>query len=303
MSKLNYKQLITKMTNEGYCNTEFMLESVGKYTPLDSDWNYKDVPHLNIVHKNVDSIQAIVDDNFVGSINFLKIPFIGITIPLIFVNYEVSKVEQIYFSSFGPFMILVKTSAIKEGESTVVKSYFTILSKKIFKFCHGFIKKMVMKNNEILMSEDIPMRDRRHALRESGHDFYNPYDTYSFKFTEEIYRANVYSNDESFVDISYKQILESRDGDIIGKSCGILSFFDDFCFIVSSYRITPPIHSVIFVALNKVSLNNNLFSGVDGTFTLSNLFVIVPVLSSAAKIPFPFSKILSTILFSSDILI
>ena len=61
MSKLNYKQLITKMTNEGYCNTEFMLESVGKYTPLDSDWNYKDVPHLNIVHKNVDSIQFYLE--------------------------------------------------------------------------------------------------------------------------------------------------------------------------------------------------------------------------------------------------
>ena len=225
MSKLNYKQLITKMTNEGYCNTEFILESAGEYTPFDSDWNYKDVPHLNIVHKNVSCIQAIVDDNFVGSINFLKIPFIGLTIPLIFVNYEVSDIEQIYFSSFGPFMILVKTSAIKDGEFTIVKSYFTILSRKIFKFLHGFIKKMVVKNNEILMSEDIPMRDRRQVLRKTGHDFYNPYKTYSFKFTEEIYRANVYNNQESYVDITYEQILESKDGDIIGNSCGILSFF------------------------------------------------------------------------------
>ena len=53
--------------------------------------------------------------------------------------------------------------------------------------------------------------------------------------------------------------------------------------------------------INKVSLNNNLFSGVDATFTSSNLLVMVPVLSSAAKIPFPSLKILRTILFNSDI--
>ena len=61
------------------------------------------------------------------------------------------------------------------------------------------------------------------------------------------------------------------------------------CFIV---KITPPIHSFIEDELKSVSLNNNLFSGVDGTLTLSNLLVIVAVLSSAAKIPFPFPKFL-----------
>ena len=80
-------------------------------------------------------------------------------------------------------------------------------------------------------------------------------------------------------------------------------FFEVSCLIVSSYRITPPIHSVILVELNKTSLNNSLFSGVDGTFTLSNLLVIVPVLSSAAKIPFPFSRIFRAMLFNSDILV
>ena len=45
------------------------------------------------------------------------------------------------------------------------------------------------------------------------------------------------------------------------------------------------------------------FSGFDGTFTPSNLLVIVAVLSSAAKIPFPFSKILRAISFNSDMLL
>lgn len=226
MSILNYRQIITKMGNEGYCNTEFMLQSIGNYTPMDSDWNYKDVPHLNIVHKNVDSLQAIVDDNFVGSINFLKIPFIGLTIPLIFVNYEVSDLEQVYFSSFGPFMILVETVSEVKNDGTIVNSKFCVLSKPIFKFMHSFIKKMVIKNNEILMSEDIPMRERRYELRKSNHNFYNPTSTYSFKFTEEIFRANVYIEGENnYVDIPYSDLLNSVDGDILGRKSGILSFF------------------------------------------------------------------------------
>ena len=41
----------------------------------------------------------------------------------------------------------------------------------------------------------------------------------------------------------------------------------------------------------------SLFSGVDSTFTASNLFVIVPLLSSAARIPLPLEIIFNAILF------
>ena len=41
----------------------------------------------------------------------------------------------------------------------------------------------------------------------------------------------------------------------------------------------------------------------DETFTLSSLLVMVPVLSSAARIPLPFDNIFRAILFNSDILV
>ena len=53
--------------------------------------------------------------------------------------------------------------------------------------------------------------------------------------------------------------------------------------------------------LKRACLKDNLFSGVDGTFTDSNLLVIVAVLSSAARIPLPLAKIFKAIEFSSDI--
>ena len=52
---------------------------------------------------------------------------------------------------------------------------------------------------------------------------------------------------------------------------------------------------------NNVSLNNSLFSGVEVTFTALSLFVMVPVLSSAARIPLPLEIILMAILLSCDI--
>ena len=58
----------------------------------------------------------------------------------------------------------------------------------------------------------------------------------------------------------------------------------------------------ILSELKSVSLKDNLFFGVDGTFTDSNLFVIVAVLSSAASIPLPSDKIFNAIEFSSDMI-
>ena len=77
----------------------------------------------------------------------------------------------------------------------------------------------------------------------------------------------------------------------------------EICLIVSSYKITPPINFFTPSDVKSVSLNNSLFSGVEETATESNLLVIVPLLSSAARIPLPPESIFSAILFSSDILI
>tara|TARA_B100000315_G_C14422341_1_gene516173 strand:+ start:533 stop:712 length:180 start_codon:yes stop_codon:yes gene_type:complete len=53
----------------------------------------------------------------------------------------------------------------------------------------------------------------------------------------------------------------------------------------------------------RVSLNDSRFSEVEGTWTLSSLLVIVPVLSSVARIPLPLEIIFNAILFNSDILV
>ena len=66
---------------------------------------------------------------------------------------------------------------------------------------------------------------------------------------------------------------------------------EEVCFIVSSNKIIPLIKSLIFFDVKRASRKFNLFASVEGIFTESNLLVIVLLLSSAAKIPLPFSTI------------
>ena len=133
--------------------------------------------------------------------------------------------SQIYISSFGPLIIItVETTSKVDSGKTIVSTNFQFYLENCSSFYIFFVKKMIIKNNEILMSEDIPMRERRADLRTSSHDFYNPSNTY-FKFTEEIYRANLFvKNREPYIDIPLK-IQECKDGDKIGDNEGIFSFF------------------------------------------------------------------------------
>ena len=76
------------------------------------------------------------------------------------------------------------------------------------------------------MLEDSPMRNRKGELRKCGHKFYSDSKS-SFKFTEQINRANVYldQNTESEIFIKKSSLLSSKEGDKIGQNSGILSFF------------------------------------------------------------------------------
>ena len=72
---------------------------------------------------------------------------------------------------------------------------------------------------------------------------------------------------------------------------GIKTPLLEVCLIVSSYKITPLMDVFMESDVNNVSLKCSLFFSFDSTFTLFNLLPIVPVLSSAARIPLPFVTI------------
>ncbi len=228
MKKLTVNQIVSKLEQFGFKKTKFEVKTVGKYSGLDSDWNYKDVPHVHNVHSQIDqSIPISIGDKSAFFVNLQKIPFVSITLPLTVTIYEYSRFNIIYLASFGPYIIIINTKILELDENNCeTTTEYTILTKGLFKLFFSFIKKMLLKNYSKLMSEDVPMRDQRGRLRENDHFFFLPDETYSFDFTTEISRNNVRLNENKnkSLSISKNKIFKNKPY-IIGEKNGIMSFF------------------------------------------------------------------------------
>ena len=137
---------------------EIMLEKM--------DWNYKDVQHLNIANETVHGIQAIITDDVMCNINLQKSPFIGIENPMPLIQYDATKHNAIYISALGPYIIIVNSifEEFKNNQTKIITK-FSIGSKGIFRILNPLIEHLLKKNNELLMQDDLPMRNRRGELR------------------------------------------------------------------------------------------------------------------------------------------
>ena len=260
MSKKSFHNLQQLFKKKGFKFKDFEVSDIGDYAPDDADWNYKDVHHLNIVHKTVHGVQAVMTDDVMCNINLQKIPILGLEIPMPLIQYDHSKHNAIYLSVFGPYIVLVnsKFEDFNENQTKVVTK-FSIGSKGIFRILNPLIEHILKKNNKMLMSDDLPMRNRRGELRKINHSFYKPTEKYSFEFSENMERANVFLNNEenNILKIEKKIIDDALDGDIIGKANGVLSFFvtesaDGF------KRVWPSTCSHEGASLNKKCLKTNI---------------------------------------------
>lgn len=228
MSKKSFQNLQQLFKKKGFKFRDFEVSDIGDYAPDDADWNYKDVHHLNIVHKTVHGVQAVMTDDVMCNINLQKIPILGLEIPMPLIQYDHSKHNAIYLSVFGPYIVLVNSifKDFNENQTKVVTK-FSVGSKGIFRILNPLIEHVIKKNNKILMNDDLPMRNRRGELRKINHLFHKTTEKYSFEFSENIERANVFLNNEenNILKIEKKIIDDASDGDIIGKANGVLSFF------------------------------------------------------------------------------
>ena len=179
MPKKSYQHLKSLFENLGFKFRNFCITFVGDYSPEDADWNYKDVKHVNVVHKNIYSIQAATTRDVSCNINLQKIPILGFEIPMTLFSYDVSKYNPIYISTMGPYIIIVSTlSELINKNQTKVATTFSIGSKGLFRIMHPIIEHILRKNNEALMRDDIPMRNRRGQLRKNNHIFYKNTDSF-----------------------------------------------------------------------------------------------------------------------------
>jgi len=183
-------ELIAKLTTAGFVFSQFSLINEGDYAPCDADWNYKDIPHLNILHKLVNSYPASIEDGVITSVNLQKV--MGFIIPMVVANYQSGKNRQTYYTSFLNFLLIVETTWEPIGDiRTRVTTTYAIGSRWYLKLFHPVIQKLITRNYADLMSEDIPMRTRRGQLRKWGYEFRTDGPPHSFIATLHILDENM----------------------------------------------------------------------------------------------------------------
>jgi nitrite reductase/ring-hydroxylating ferredoxin subunit len=190
MKKMSASNLVEALKKEGMHFSSSAMSSEGSYAPADADWNYKDIPHLNELHNLVESIATAIGDDIITTIFMQRLG--PLRFPLTVVNYSVGDDSQTYYTTFGPFCLVIETqwTAINNNQTRVVTTY-NLGSSRLLKILHRFVHRLLRKNYETLMSADIPMRERRGALRGSGYSFRDDLGGYSFVRTLRIYDDNL----------------------------------------------------------------------------------------------------------------
>jgi hypothetical protein len=182
--------LIARLGPAGFTFSQFQLVSEGHYATYDADWNYKDIPHLNALHKLVNSYPSSIADDIVTSVNLQNVA--GFVLPMIVVNYHSGQDRQTYYTSFLNLLLIVETHWSSIGPNqTRVETNYAIGSRWYLKFLHPIVRRLITKNYRQLMSEDLPMRDRRGTLRDWGYAYRTDGPPHSFAATLHILEENM----------------------------------------------------------------------------------------------------------------
>lgn len=167
--KSSAESMIKGLEEFGFVFTSSQQLSEGEYLSADVEWNYNDVPHLHEVHELAEAVQGAVEDDYAAAILIQKVGFLSF--PLTLFNCAISRSENFYFSSFGPYVLLIRTKWSTENQtSTVVTTYF-LGSSKVLRLSHKLIHRLLAKNYRTLMEKDLAMRARRGNLRSRKYSF------------------------------------------------------------------------------------------------------------------------------------
>ncbi len=186
----NTQELVTQLGLHGLHFFSFSVSHQGQYRPSDADWNYKDVPHLNVIHPLVDTVLADVGDDTIATVNFQSV--LGLVFPLVVYNYAVSESVQTYFTTLFMFVLVVETrfESVTE-DTTLVTTTYHVGSSRIFQLLKPIIRWLLRRNYDSLMAGDVPMRTRRGWLRARGYRFVRDDTGHGFRATMRLTDQNV----------------------------------------------------------------------------------------------------------------
>lgn len=281
--KFTRESIVQRAAQEGYAFKHFSLEHVGRYSAEDADWNYKDIPHLHFVHHLAEAIPTMISDDFITTLNTQMM--FGMKVPLTVVNYESGPGEQTYYTTLFWFILVIQTRFFELAPlQTTVTTTYSIGMPKMLRWFFPLLRWTITRNYRVLMTADVPMRERRGELRSRGFGFSREHPTYSFADTTLITRQNVTppprNSETPILDIDLKAAVQSATESLLGtdddlgvrakREGSIVELFPRICphegacldgSPVEEGKVKCPWHGRQFTAICTVNLADPDFTG------------------------------------------
>lgn len=190
--KLSQADIVERLESFGMVSRTLQMHTEGEYLPTDVDWNNKDVPHLNEVHSLVDDITCVIERNMQASISLQKVA--GITNPLILVHYDAETNHQTHFVTLLAWTMVTDHEfiALSPTRTRAVTTY-TVCASPFWMRLWPLIRWLLRRNYRQLMSEDVPLRERRGRLRSWGYTFRGDGELRDIRASLNIHANNVFA--------------------------------------------------------------------------------------------------------------
>lgn len=207
--KRSKEEIIRSLLQAGYVVSDFSLRAEGNYSVEDASWNYRDaIAHLNHIHPQVRNIPVVADDKKLASI-FLQTIF-GIRFPITVFDYETKEHTQTTFFSWAFFVVVVENVCESlSAQRAAVATHYQICSPPFFRWAHPVVRWVLKRNYRILMSQDVPVRERRGELRDWGYSFRGREENQSYRRSLNIVNDQVVPPEEESLPASVSFDLES----------------------------------------------------------------------------------------------
>lgn len=163
-------ELIARLSRLGLTFRTVTVQTEGDYQVEDADWNFKDVPHLNHVHGLADNVNGLTDRDAVASVTLQRV--LGVPLPLVLSHYENAPDCQTHLFTLFTYVVVTEITfeALTPTRTRVVTTY-AVGSSRFWMRLFPLVRRLLERNYRTLMSEDLPMRERKGRLRSWGYSF------------------------------------------------------------------------------------------------------------------------------------
>jgi hypothetical protein len=167
----SFDRLVHRLENHGYRFMKFEISTIDPCLPVDVEWNYKDIAHVEHLHSHIWREFTYVGGNTYSTLDLRNL--FGISIPQSTTFYATEDNRLIAQSTLFLYIILVEVSIeqFSETEAKTSTRYAVGVKMRIGQLLFPMIRRALLRNWEQFMEDDRSMRIRRGELRKNGFTF------------------------------------------------------------------------------------------------------------------------------------